>query len=98
MPYGPVNKYEFLMKGHIFLDSYLIFFVYNAASVAFGFLVLTFSSFNGLIQMAALNAFTMVTAAAGTVLLLPVLINTIKPKFLDQYAGQGISAQAQRKK
>ena len=58
--------------------------VYNAASVAFGFLVMTFSSFIGMIQMGAFNAFTMFTAAAGTILLLPVLINTLKPKFLDR--------------
>jgi hydrophobe/amphiphile efflux-3 (HAE3) family protein len=63
--------------------------VYNAASVAFGFLVLTFSSFNGLIKMGAFNAFTMFTSSVGTLLLLPVLINTIKPKFLNRNSARG---------
>ena len=67
--------------------------VYNAASVAFGFLVLTFSSFTGMIKMGAFNAFTMFTTAAGTILLLPVLINTIKPKFLNQNLSHGVSNQ-----
>ncbi len=65
--------------------------VYNAASVAFGFLVLTFSSFTAMIKMGAFNAFTMFTAAAGTILLLPVLINTIKPKFLNSDTASGNS-------
>ncbi len=58
--------------------------VFNAASVAFGFLVLVFSSFTALIKMGSFNAFTMFTSSAGTLVLLPVLINTIKPKFLNQ--------------
>jgi len=65
--------------------------VFNAASVAAGFLVLTFSSFNAMIKMGAFNAFTMFTAAAGTILLLPVLINTIKPKFLNLSPPSGTS-------
>ncbi|MBW1901017.1 MAG: RND family transporter [Deltaproteobacteria bacterium] len=65
--------------------------IYNAASVAFGFLVLTFSSFNGLIKMGAFNAFTMVTSSVGTLLLLPVLINIIKPKFLNHNSAHHLS-------
>ena len=56
--------------------------VFNAASVALGFLVLVFSSFVGLIKLGSFTAFTMFTSSAGTILLLPVLINTIKPRFL----------------
>jgi hydrophobe/amphiphile efflux-3 (HAE3) family protein len=57
--------------------------VFNATSVAFGFLVLVFSSFTGLIKMGAFTAFTMFTSSVGSLLLLPVLINTVKPKFLN---------------
>ncbi len=57
--------------------------VFNAASVAFGFLVLVFSSFTGLIKMGSFTALTMFTSSAATLLLLPVLINTIKPRFLN---------------
>jgi len=56
--------------------------MFNAVSVAFGFFVMAFSSFNEVIKMGCLIAFTMFTASAGTMLLLPVLINTISPKFL----------------
>ena len=57
--------------------------VFNAASVAFGFLVLVFSSFTGFIKLGSFTALTMFTASAGTLILLPVLINTIKPRFLN---------------
>jgi len=56
--------------------------VFNAASVAGGFLVMIFSSFTGLIKMGSFTAFTMFTSSAATLLLLPVLINIIKPGFL----------------
>jgi predicted RND superfamily exporter protein len=65
--------------------------VYNAASVAFGFLVLLFSSFTGMIKMGSFTAFTMFTSSVGTLLLLPVLINTIKPKFLNSNTAGGNS-------
>jgi hypothetical protein len=57
--------------------------VFNAASVAFGFLVMVFSSFTGFIKLGSFTALTMFTASAGTLILLPVLINTVKPKFLN---------------
>jgi len=69
--------------------------IYNAASVAFGFLVLTFSSFTGLIKMGGFNAFTMFTSSVGTLLLLPVLINTIKPKFLYRNPASGVSVHSE---
>ncbi len=59
--------------------------VFNAFSVALGFLVLIFSSFLPLIKLGIFIALTMVTSAAGTLIILPVLINTIKPAFLRKY-------------
>jgi len=70
--------------------------VFNAASVAFGFLVLVFSSFTGLIKMGGFNAFTMLTSSAGTLLLLPVLINTVKPDFLNISPHNGDPALSER--
>jgi hypothetical protein len=55
---------------------------FNALSVALGFLVLTFSSFTNLINMGFFIAFTMVTACAGTLLLIPVLVNVLR---LDRF-------------
>ncbi len=51
---------------------------FNAFSVGLGFLVLTFSSFNNLMKLGFFVAFTMVTAWAGTMLLIPTLVNTFK--------------------
>ncbi len=51
---------------------------FNALSVAFGFIVLTFSSFTNWIKMGSIIGFTMVTACAGTLLLLPVLVNKFR--------------------
>ncbi len=58
--------------------------MFNAVSVAFGFLVLVFSSFHDLVKMGSFIAFTMFTSSAGTMIFLPVLINTISPKFLKR--------------
>ncbi len=55
---------------------------FNALSVALGFLVLTFSSFTNVTKLGAFIAFTMVTACAGTLLIIPVLVNTFK---LDRF-------------
>ncbi len=66
--------------------------VFNAASVAFGFLAMAFSSFTGLIKMGTFTAFTMFTSSVGTLLLLPVLINTIYPKFLSRNPSKKIDA------
>ncbi len=60
---------------------------FNALSVAFGFLVLSFSSFTNLMKLGCFIAFTMVTACTGTLLLLPVLVTVVKPKFLQQQNG-----------
>jgi predicted RND superfamily exporter protein len=57
--------------------------VFNALSVAFGFLVLLFSSFIPLIKLGIFVALTMVTACAGTLLLLPVIVNMFKPRCLQ---------------
>jgi predicted RND superfamily exporter protein len=55
---------------------------FNALSVGIGFLVLSFSSFTNWIKMGSIIAFTMVTACAGTLLLIPVLVETFK---LDRF-------------
>ncbi len=55
---------------------------FNALSVAFGFLVLTFSSFTNWIKMGAIIGFTMVTACAGTLLVIPVLVEAFR---LDRF-------------
>ncbi len=51
---------------------------FNAFSVGLGFLVLTFSTFNNLTKLGAFVALTMVTAWAGTMLLIPALVSTFK--------------------
>jgi len=58
--------------------------VYNATSVALGFLVLVFSSFMPLIYFGALVAFTMLTASFSAMTLLPVALNIFKPKFISK--------------
>ncbi len=55
---------------------------FNALSVGLGFLVLTFSSFTNWIMMGSIIGFTMVTACAGTLLLIPVLVETFR---LDRF-------------
>lgn len=58
--------------------------VFNALSVALGFLVMVFSAFLSLLKLGTFISITMTTASLGTMLLLPELINTFKPAFLQQ--------------
>lgn len=56
----------------------------NAASVGAGFAVLAFSGFNILAQFGLLIAFTMATSSLSALIVLPVLLGWLKPKFLDK--------------
>lgn len=56
----------------------------NAASVGAGFGVLAFSGFNILAQFGLLIACTMATSSLSALIVLPVLLNWLKPAFLDK--------------
>ena len=56
----------------------------NAISVAAGFLVLVLSSFNPLAYLGILIAVTMLVSSTVSLTLLPVLMNSLKPRFLDR--------------
>jgi len=58
--------------------------MFNAISVAAGFMVLVFSAFNPLMYLGILIALTMATSSIVSLTLLPVLLDLIKPKFLDK--------------
>jgi predicted RND superfamily exporter protein len=64
--------------------------VYNAAAVGFGFLVLVFSSFIGIIQFGSFITLTMLTASTTTLTLLPCLLYSFRPRFvLNRTRGRG---------
>jgi predicted RND superfamily exporter protein len=56
--------------------------IINAVSVGAGFAVLTFSQFRILAEFGGLIALSMVIAAAVSLLVIPVLLTVIKPKFI----------------
>jgi predicted RND superfamily exporter protein len=56
--------------------------LFNAAAVAAGFMVLTFSNFTTLRYIGLLVALTMFTSSTATLTLLPVLLNIFKPSFI----------------
>lgn len=58
--------------------------IFNAISVALGFLVLIFSKFIPLNQFGILVAIIMVTSAGASITILPVLLNLFKPKFISK--------------
>jgi len=60
--------------------------VYNAAAVGCGFLVLVFSSFIGVMQFGAFITLTMLTASTTTLTLLPCLLYSFRPRFLQKEA------------
>ena len=57
--------------------------IFNALSVAAGFAVLMFSQFNPLMYMGILIALTMITSSLASLTVLPVLLDLVKPKFLQ---------------
>jgi predicted RND superfamily exporter protein len=58
--------------------------IFNAISVAAGFLVLLFSNFYPLIYLGFLIAVTMFTSSLASLTILPVLLNIFKPKFISK--------------
>lgn len=58
--------------------------LYNALSVAAGFAVLLFSRFNPLMYLGALIVLTMGVSSLTSLTLLPILLNTLKPRFLKR--------------
>jgi hypothetical protein len=58
--------------------------VFNAISVAAGFLVLLFSNFYPLVYLGFLIAVTMFTSSLASLTILPLLLNLFKPKFISK--------------
>jgi predicted RND superfamily exporter protein len=58
--------------------------VYNAAAVGLGFFVLVFSSFLWNIYFGAFITLTMLTASLATLTLLPCLVSSFRPAFLQR--------------
>jgi len=58
--------------------------IFNAVSVALGFIVLMFSSFEPLVSLGMLVAITMLTSSIGALVVLPVLLGIFKPKFIER--------------
>jgi len=58
--------------------------MFNAVSVAAGFAVLALSTFNPLMYLGILIAVTMATSSFVALTLMPVLLELLKPKFLDK--------------
>lgn len=58
--------------------------IFNAMSVAAGFAVLIFSQFNPLMYFGLLIVITMGVSSLASLTLLPLLLNSIKPKFLEK--------------
>lgn len=56
--------------------------IFNAFSVAGGFLVMLLSNFTPLNYFGLLVAITMITSSTASLTLLPILLETIKPKFI----------------
>jgi predicted RND superfamily exporter protein len=59
----------------------------NAVSVGAGFCVLAFSRFRILAQFGALVALSMAISAAVSLTVIPVLLTTVKPKFIYRQNG-----------
>jgi hypothetical protein len=58
--------------------------IFNAISVAAGFLVLLFSNFYPLVYLGLLIAVTMFTSSLGALTILPVLLNIFEPEFIKK--------------
>ncbi|RCW47659.1 MULTISPECIES: RND family transporter [unclassified Halanaerobium] len=58
--------------------------IFNAISVAAGFLVLLFSNFYPLVYLGFLIAVTMFTSSIASLTILPLLLNIFKPKFISK--------------
>jgi uncharacterized protein len=62
--------------------------IYNALSVAAGFLVLSLSRFNPLMFLGILIALTMLTSSLASMTVIPVLLNSFRPAFISRGALQ----------
>jgi hypothetical protein len=58
--------------------------IFNAISVAAGFLVLVFSNFYPLVYLGLLISVTMFTSSMGALTILPVLLNIFEPEFIKK--------------
>lgn len=58
--------------------------IFNAVSVALGFLVLLFSNFYPLVYLGLLIAVTMFTSSLAAISILPLLLNLFKPEFISK--------------
>ncbi len=58
--------------------------LFNAVSVGAGFAVLMLSKFNMLAELGFLIALIMVTSSLGSLTVLPILLNLLKPKFIKK--------------
>ncbi len=58
--------------------------LFNAVSVGAGFAVLMLSKFNMLSELGFLIALIMITSSLGSLTILPVLLNLMKPKFIKK--------------
>ncbi|WP_252722805.1 efflux RND transporter permease subunit [Treponema pedis] len=58
--------------------------LFNAVSVGAGFAVLMLSKFNMLAELGFLIALVMVTSSLGSLTVLPILLNLLKPKFIKK--------------
>jgi uncharacterized protein len=68
--------------------------IFNALSVAAGFAVLFFSQFNPLMYFGALIVITMGVSSLASLTLLPMLLNSIKPKFLENHKSAKIARES----
>ena len=59
--------------------------MFNAVSVGAGFAVLMLSKFNMLAELGFLIALIMVTSSLGSLTVLPILLNLLKPKFIKKF-------------
>ncbi|MCF7804766.1 MAG: MMPL family transporter [Candidatus Marinimicrobia bacterium] len=57
---------------------------FNAVAVSMGFIALLFSSFRPIQVLGGLTVFTMVTASAGALTILPAVLSKFQPKFLGK--------------
>ena len=58
--------------------------LFNAFAVASGFAVLMYSNFIPMENLGLLIALTMITSSLGALIVLPALLNTFKPRFIEK--------------
>ncbi|HDT12303.1 MAG TPA: RND family transporter, partial [Candidatus Marinimicrobia bacterium] len=58
--------------------------LFNAFAVSSGFAVLMYSNFIPMENLGLLIALTMITSSLGALIVLPALLNTFKPRFIEK--------------